>query len=204
MSKSNTRRGGIVLASVGALLTVAFAAAPQAEASTIYACVKKKSGGVRIVSQRTKCRKSELKLSWNTSGKNGANGQNGQNGKNGTNGAPGAAGKEGAKGSDGTAIAFAHVSATGVLDTAHSKNVSVASNAATGIFCLKVDVPVVNVTATQDTAGSGGEFGNVSAILSGQDPGDIIGTFCPAGDNVLIGTDRAGTNKNYAFWVNFN
>jgi hypothetical protein len=62
----------------------------------------------------------------------------------------------------------------------------------------------VNVTGTQDTGNSGGEFGNVSAILSGQDPGNIIGTFCPAGDNVLIGTDRAGTNKNYAFWVNFN
>jgi hypothetical protein len=210
MSKPFTRRGITLLAAVGALLTVAFAAAPQADAATIYACVKKKGGSTRIVSKSTKCRRSEYKLSWNTSGRNGRNGTNGRdgangkNGANGANGAAGASGKEGAKGSDGTALAFAHVSATGVLDTAHSKNVSVASNAATGIFCLKVDVPAVNVTATQDTANSGGEFGNVSAILSGQDPTNIIGIFCPVGDNVLIGTDRAGTNKNYAFWVNFN
>jgi hypothetical protein len=86
-----------VLAAVGALLTVALAAAPQADAATIYACVKKKSGGVRIVSRTAKCKKSELKLSWSTTGKTGARGTNGTNG---ANGPQGSAGKEGTAGKD--------------------------------------------------------------------------------------------------------
>ena len=95
MSTRNTHRGLTVLAAAGALLTVAFATAPPADAATIYACVKKRSGAVRIVSQSAKCKKSELKLSWNTTGRNGANGRSG------TNGAQGAAGKEGTRGETG-------------------------------------------------------------------------------------------------------
>jgi len=100
MSKRITRRGLTVLAAAGALLTVDFVAAPPADASTIYACVKKKSGAVHIVSRRAKCRKSEFKLSWNTTGKNGTNGKDGKNGKNGATGSQGLAGKEGAPGKD--------------------------------------------------------------------------------------------------------
>jgi hypothetical protein len=93
------------LAAGSTLLLSGLALAPQAGASTLYACVKKKSGAARFVSARTSCRRSERKISWNTQGvpgsagakgKNGANGRNGTNGKDGTNGKEGPSGKDGA------------------------------------------------------------------------------------------------------------
>ncbi len=93
MSRRITRRTITLLAAAGALLTVAFAAVPQADAATLYACVKKEGGSMRLVGEKTKCRRrSERKLSWNTNGpagKNGATGKNGANGTNGTNGTNG-------------------------------------------------------------------------------------------------------------------
>jgi hypothetical protein len=95
MSVPITRRGIMVLAAAGALLLAVLAAAPQAEAATIYACAKKKGGAVRVVSKKAKCKKSETKLSWNT---NGPGGKNGANGLNGSNGKDGVQGKEGVPG----------------------------------------------------------------------------------------------------------
>jgi hypothetical protein len=108
-----------LLAAVGALLTVAFAAAPQADAATIYACVKKKSGTARFVSQKSKCRKNEVKLSWNTTGNNGTNGKNGANG---ANGAQGPAGKDGAPGAIGPSFAFNTNSGEDILNFPASAN----------------------------------------------------------------------------------
>jgi len=88
-----TRQGASILLTAGALLLAALAIAPQADASTYYACVKKKGGAVRFVSKSTKCKKGESKASWSSegpAGKNGANGTNGTNGANGTNGTNGA------------------------------------------------------------------------------------------------------------------
>jgi hypothetical protein len=82
---------------LGALFA-ALAVAPSADAATYYACVKKKSGAFRIVSRRTKCRRNEQKISFNStgiSGRNGANGRNGNNGKNGANGTNGTNGTTG-------------------------------------------------------------------------------------------------------------
>ncbi|HEV7527741.1 MAG TPA: hypothetical protein VGO29_02485 [Solirubrobacteraceae bacterium] len=76
------------------------AAAPQAQASSLFACVKK-SGAARVFSKKPKCKKGETLLSWNSqgpAGKNGIKGINGTNGKDGTNGKEGTAGKEGKEG----------------------------------------------------------------------------------------------------------
>lgn len=81
----------VLLAAVGALLLAAFGAASQAEAATIYGCVKKKGGTIHIVTKKAKCKKGESKLSWNSegpAGKNGTGGTNGTNGINGANGTP--------------------------------------------------------------------------------------------------------------------
>jgi hypothetical protein len=86
MSMLSTRRQLAVLVAVGALLLSALSLAAQANASTIYACVKKKTGAARIVNQKVKCKKGESKLSWNTQGAAGKNGSNGANGSNGSNG----------------------------------------------------------------------------------------------------------------------
>ena len=93
MSRRITRRTLTLLAGVCLLLTLALAAAPQANAATLFACVKKEGGSMRLVGEKTKChRRSERKVSWNTNGpagKNGTNGAAGKNGANGTNGTNG-------------------------------------------------------------------------------------------------------------------
>jgi hypothetical protein len=91
------------LATASTLLLSGLALAPQAGASTLYACVKK-SGTARFVAARTACRRSERKISWNTQGvpgRNGAPGKNGSNGKNGPAGKNGTNGKDGVNGASG-------------------------------------------------------------------------------------------------------
>jgi hypothetical protein len=106
---------------VGLLTAIAMLlAGSAAQASTIYAC-KKKSGSLRLVSKKAKCKRGESKIAWNTTGPAGAKGTNGTNGSNGANGA---SGKEGA---EGTALGYAHISPTGVVDPARSKNVTTAN-----------------------------------------------------------------------------
>jgi hypothetical protein len=96
MSTSITSRGIALLAAAAISLLAAFAMASQADAATLYACVKKEGGSVRFVSQRSKCSKSERKVSWSMTG------PAGKNGANGAPGAGGAAGKNGANGGNGT------------------------------------------------------------------------------------------------------
>jgi hypothetical protein len=96
MPASSNARAMAVLAATGALLLAVFAAAPQAEASTLYACVKSKSGTARVFTKKPKCKKGESKISWNTAGPAGKNGSNGTNGTNGATGATGANGANGA------------------------------------------------------------------------------------------------------------
>jgi hypothetical protein len=100
MSIARNRRALVVLAACAALLTAVLAAAPQAQASTLFACVKK-SGATHIFSKKPKCKKSETLLSWNSkgaAGKNGVNGINGAAGKDGPAGKEGTTGKEGKEG----------------------------------------------------------------------------------------------------------
>jgi hypothetical protein len=78
-----------------ALTALLFAGAPRAEASTIFACVKKHSGTVRLVSKTAKCKKHETKLSWNSQG---AAGRGGASGAAGSPGSPGLNGREGPQG----------------------------------------------------------------------------------------------------------
>lgn len=99
MSTSITSRGVALLAAFAISLIAAFAMASQADASTLYACVKKEGGSMRLVSQRAKCTKSERKVSWSTTGPAGKDGAGGAAGKNGSNGANGSNGNNGANGS---------------------------------------------------------------------------------------------------------
>jgi hypothetical protein len=98
-----TRHGVGLLAATGALLLAALAAAPQAEASTLYACVKKKSATARIFTKKPKCKRGETKLSWNSQGVPGSSGLKGLSGANGKEGAGGKEGKEGKLGPTGPA-----------------------------------------------------------------------------------------------------
>jgi hypothetical protein len=97
MSKPTARRRSLPLAIAAALTVAGLAGATQAQASTLYACVKK-SGTARVFTKKPKCKKGESKISWNTSGPAGANGTNGKNGTNGSNGSNGTNGANGAVG----------------------------------------------------------------------------------------------------------
>jgi hypothetical protein len=91
MSKSPARRGVLAAGITGALL-LGMLAASQAQASTLYACVKK-NGSAHLYSKKPKCKKGESKLNWNNVGPAGKNGANGAAGAGGANGAGGAAGQ---------------------------------------------------------------------------------------------------------------
>jgi hypothetical protein len=136
-------------------------------------------------------------------GKSGPRGAQGLQGLKGDKGDPGV---KGDKGDPGSAVAYAHVTSTGLLDAAHSKNVSSVTAKGSGIYCLRVDVAVANATASVDPANSPSTgFGFASVALGGQDPADVIGLSCPAGSNVILGTaDHSGANANMAFFVTFN
>jgi hypothetical protein len=103
MSQSINRRALATLTSGAALMLSTLATAPQADAATLYACVKK-NGNARVFTRRPRCKRHESRLSWNTSGPAGRNGLNAANGLPGTGGASGrdgAAGKDGVNGADG-------------------------------------------------------------------------------------------------------
>jgi hypothetical protein len=118
MSTSITSRAVALIAAAAVSLIAAFAMASQADAATLYACVQKEGGSMRLVSQRTKCNsKSERKVSWSTTGPAGKNGANGAAGKNGTNGANGANGANGTNGTNGTNLTTQTPLASGQSET---------------------------------------------------------------------------------------
>jgi hypothetical protein len=80
---------GAIAALVATIALLVPAAASAVGATTIYACVNKKSGAMRIVSAKAKCKRTERKLSW---GATGPAGLPGKEGKQGATGAPGSNG----------------------------------------------------------------------------------------------------------------
>ncbi|GIH96599.1 hypothetical protein ACFFMN_34895 [Planobispora siamensis] len=90
---------------VGGTLMVGGAAIANAgPGSTVYACVLKQTGAVRIVTATTTCRKGENKIAWNRQGPvgpEGAPGAAGAQGPQGPQGPTGAQGPQGVKGETG-------------------------------------------------------------------------------------------------------
>jgi len=88
-------------------------------------------------------------------GETGKEGKEGKavQGNEGPPGAPGKDGKEGKEGPRGTALAYAHISKTGVIDSANSLNFGTATITVPeeGIYCIRgLTVPLQNVSATVD------------------------------------------------------
>ncbi len=73
------------------LVAVALAlVSSTADAASIYACVNRHTGSARFVGAKTKCRKTERRVSWNTAGPAGPAGKPGATGATGTSGSNGA------------------------------------------------------------------------------------------------------------------
>lgn len=161
MSIQTTRRVAALPAVVGALLLAAFAAAPQADAATIYACVKKHSGAARIVTKKAKCKKGESKLSWNTEG---------PAGKDGANGANGAAGKEGPAGANGAVAGY-----------------SASKSSAVNIIGGTLEAPIVVLTKTIP-AGSYIVFAKSTVSTVDSTTGAKWTAQCQLADKPLSGT----------------
>ena len=90
MAQATTRR--LLALTIAALVGVMLVSASTAGAATITACVKKKTGDVRIRSgaaAKRKCPKGWTRVRWNTRGPAGKQGLPGANGTNGANGQPG-------------------------------------------------------------------------------------------------------------------
>jgi hypothetical protein len=73
---------------------VALASGPSA-AAPIHACANKRTGALRIIALRARCKTSERALSWNTQGIQGATGPQGASGDQGPQGIPGTPGVAG-------------------------------------------------------------------------------------------------------------
>jgi hypothetical protein len=177
MSAFSNMRAMAVLAATGALLLAAFAAAPQAEASTLYACVKK-GGTVKVYTKAPKCKKHETKISWNSVGPAGKNGTNGANGTNGTNGANGAVAGYSAVQSKG--VAFTKLESNQANTLILSKSLPAGSYIVNG-----------GVTLTASQAGKNGEGGSALATY--------VDMSCTMADTPISGSAVSDT----AFWSGF-
>jgi hypothetical protein len=157
------RTAGLIVSGALLLLATFAAGPPQANASKIYACVKK-NGTARFVKKSTKCKKGESKLSWNSEGPAGPAGK-------GLQGIPGAEGKTGSEGKIGPegkpgARAYAYMTTPGAasceLLPAETKNFIACSRPATGIYCL---TPAAGINPTNSLAFVTVEWGRSSGSL---------------------------------------
>jgi hypothetical protein len=151
MRKSNTGGAAAGVAALGALL-VALAVAPGAGAATYYACVKKKTGAIRLVARSARCRRSERKISFNSEGPRGRNGLNGRNGKNGTNGTNGANGANGTNGANG-ATGFTTTLPKG--QTEQGTWGAIAPNPGSAYSAISFNIPLATAPATLVTEATG-------------------------------------------------
>jgi hypothetical protein len=173
MSVSTRGRGIAVLATLGALLIAALAMAEQSQASTIYACVKG-SGAPRIVGKKTKCKKHERKLSWNSQGTQGPAGKNGSTGATGSKGDTGPA----------ATTLWAVVASTGTLARGGTGTVS-AKSPSTGRYeiVFKQDVSKCAYIASEGSTTDGvpvAAFIGVATLEENPD-GVFVQTFNTAG-----------------------
>jgi hypothetical protein len=98
---TSRRLAPIVGALAAAASIAALAAAPQAGAATIFACVNRHTGAARVFTHLPRCHRHETRIAWNTpgpAGRNGATGKPGAQGKQGGQGKPGENGKNGENG----------------------------------------------------------------------------------------------------------
>jgi hypothetical protein len=147
--------GGAIAAVAGG---IAYATSGQSS-SQVVACVAKKNGAARIVGAKTRCKKSERRVSWNrrgVRGVRGAAGPAGPTGATGPQGPVGAKGETGAQGPPGQGIGYRFIrssppSATNVEVTARGTGdigLPAPGESETEIFRFSLPAGKYHVTAT--------------------------------------------------------
>jgi len=171
------RRMTATLAAVAALSLATLIVASPAGAATIYGCVKKRGGAVRIVAERSRCKRSEIKIAWNVEGPAGKNGTNGRTGKTGFNGKNGANGTNGTNGTNGASLGLNDVNKGPITLKAEVGDQAVAtlSNVPAGGYILFAKTQIENLTGAgvhvTCKLQAGGELDESAAFLakSGQE-----------------------------------
>jgi hypothetical protein len=101
MTTSIHRRAGLAAVALALLSALLLALGGRADAATLNACKNKKTGAIRVITGKAKCKKSESKLSWTTTGAKGDKGDPGAKGDKGATGDKGAKGDKGDAGATG-------------------------------------------------------------------------------------------------------
>jgi len=102
------------------------------------------------------------------------------------------------QGPAGSAIAFAHVRAAGVLDPLRTKSVVKVTRPSKGLYCFFGLPAVRNVVATVDRAGAGSGV-SLSAALG------TSGNGCAGVESASVRVlDSAGKSTDNGIWVSFN
>jgi hypothetical protein len=170
-----------VLAFVVVGATVAVAANPSS-GGKITACVKQKTGAMRLASSNGSCKSGERKLSWNQQGRPGADGAKGQSGTNGTNGQNGTNGTNGTNGAD-ASITTRNTAADEVATTSSAP--ATALNGPT----VTVDVPaggaIVVLGANYDGKNSNGANNSCVDLFEGSK--NLAGLGCVQSDTYVRG-----------------
>ena len=142
-------------------------------------------------------------------GRTGATGATGATGPTGATGATGGPGPQGKEGAAGSAVAFAHVIGSSgaepknVLDSANSKNVSAASEAEAGLYCLTTAVPIKDATGSADFNHEA-ETPETITVNFDLVPLAIGLKVCPPSTTVLVETKTATKQGKTDFWISFN
>jgi hypothetical protein len=198
MSNLIGRRAAAGLATAGALLLGALAAAPQAGAQPVYVC-QKVGGTFHVVSSKQHCKKGEGKLSLGVSeaGAMGVVGATGPAGVTGSVGAAGPAGpagpegKEGPAGKSGAAAAQGEKGAAGVAGATGPTGATGAAGATgpTGATGAVGTVGTVETVATKSEIAATAEGAETNAHVT------VISPACPSGSQLISGgfwTEKVG------------
>ena len=172
------RRAGVVAAALVLLSVLLLSVAGRADAATLNACKNKKSGAIRVVSAKAKCKKSEARIRWNTTGEKGAPGERGAAGGKGDKGDTGAEGEKGDPGQPQKLFSFntsqAATSSTNTIPLFEADGISYKFNCA---FVLVLNAARIVADGPSGTSFAGGTESRPSGVA--RQPAD------PWSDNVF-------------------
>lgn len=130
-------------------------------------------------------------------GRSGAPGPAGKEGSPGTQGKEGPQGPPGAAGVPGTALAYAHVSPEGVVETANSENAGTVTHPSEGVYCFShLSFTPHAVEVSLDWNSAAGKAPSIAASLG-------VGTSsgCPEGTQITVGAGEGTGMVNRGFYI---
>jgi hypothetical protein len=176
---------------------------------TLRACANEE-GAIRLLKTGKHCQRGQKTVTWNQTGRAGAKGANGVPGAAGGTGATGTPGSPGSPGNPGSAVAYAHVLQSGVLDAGDSSGVVDAKKYpgfAKGFYCIYGNFTAHVATATADySEGTGRDVPTQVGLGPEIDKCPSSSTGAPVKAIVLTRdyTTSTGELEDAAFYIVFD